>query len=497
MKKLLFFFVVVSFPIFAFGQPKVRVSECFELTGVAFRLSGYDVFVHSEPENYVADMDAWFSKYKEHDLVKFIKKAIGSRRVLELNMIMDMAADIEVTSRGIVYTDKWITNYASEDYGQREAELSKAELKEYLRLLNKFYKETKFHKFYTEHREFYDSAEARLQVWVDQIDTAWFRQFFGQPFEMANIWVVPSNGRHNFALDRKDKNGKSYHNCAIGCSATDASGFPQFSYRSFMTLIHEICHNYNNPACDLHKDLFNGICDTLYTYVGDDLRKNYYGGQDNILYEGFNRLCEYTYYKEHNTLSLEEWERRGRWEEEIGFLWLHELIDYAQAYQLNRDKYRTYAEFVPEIVDFLRQVAADMEDYYLPKRALFDARVVSSFPANGSVVDTNITKIVIVFSRPMQNAYGLRDVENENVLSLPMKEDLYDVAYWEWMKDTTQPEPDYDAFEHSAYWENEYTFVILLAEPLKSKSKYGVRLRNMPDKLLWHPVNYELIFETK
>ena len=101
MKKLLFFFVVVLFPIFTFGQPKVRVSECFELTGVAFRLSGYDVFVHSEPENYVADMDAWFSKYKEHELVKFIKKTIGAKHVLEFNFITDMAADIEITPKGL------------------------------------------------------------------------------------------------------------------------------------------------------------------------------------------------------------------------------------------------------------------------------------------------------------------------------------------------------------------------------------------------------------
>ena len=491
MKKLLFFFVVVMFPIAAFGQPKVRVSECFELTGVAFRLSGYDVFVHSEPENYVADMDAWFSKYKEHELVKFIKKTIGAKHVLEFNFITDMAADIEITPKGIVYTDKWITNYASEDYGQREAEWSKVELKEYLRLLNKFYKETKFHKFYTEHREFYDSAEARLQVWVDQIDTAWFRQFFGQPFEMANIWVVPSNGRHNFALDRKDKNGKSYHNCAIGCSATDALGFPQIGYRSFMTLIHEICHNYNNPACDLHKDLFNGICDTLYTYVGKNLKKNYYGGQDNILYEGLNRLCEYTYYKEHNTLSLEEWERRVCWEERIGFLWLHELIDYAQAYQLNRDKYRTYAEFVPEIVGFLRQVAADMEDYYLPKRALFDTRVVSTFPANGSVVDTNITKIVIVFSRPMQNVRAVPHVDGDGILSLPLKDCRYMNEKGEW-------EIDYESTE-CPYWENQYTYELPLKESLKSKSKYGFRIDQFfADKKYWlGSIPFELIFETK
>ena len=525
MKRFLFFLVMAAWCCQGvFAQPKARVSECFELTGVAFRLSGYDVFVHSEPQNYVADMDAWFSKYSNHDLVKFIKKCIGSRTMLEFNMITDMAADIEITPKGIVYTEKWITNYASESYGQRKAEWSKAELKEYLRLLNKFYRETKFHQFYTAHRQFYDSAESRLQVLVDQIDTAWFMDFFGQPFEMANIWVVPSNGRHNFALDRHDKDGKSYHNCAIGCSSTDAAGFPLFDHRIFKILIHEICHNYNNPACDLYKDLFRGICDTLYSYVGEDLEKNYYGGQNNILYEGLNRLCEYTYYREHHTFLCEvpetssqwsaaqwlplskeayyegmAWERRVRWEEEKGFLWLHELIDFGQAYRLNRDKYHTYAEFVPEIVGFLRQVATDMESYYLPKRAMFYPQVVSTFPANGSVVDTNITKVVVVFSMPMQEAQGFKRVEKDSVLFLPLKPDSYGKAYWEWMKDTTQPEPDYDAFEHSTYWENEYTFVILLAEPLKPKSRYGLRLtNNFPSKKYWTGCKpFDLIFETR
>lgn len=206
------------------------------------------------------------------------------------------------------------------------------------------------------------------------------------------------------------------------------------------------------------------------------------------------------YSHEYNDLFWTEiaWERRVRWEEQKGFLWLHELIDYAQAYQLNRDKYRTYAEFVPEIVGFLRQVAADMEDYYLPKRALFDTRVVSTFPANGSVVDTNITKIVVVFSRPMQNAGGMESVKEDGILSIPLKTDSSVIAYLEWLKDTTQPEPDYEKYEKVRYWENPNTYVILLAEPLKPKSKYGIVFKYFADRQFFLGVNpYELIFETK
>ena len=132
-------------------------------------------------------------------------------------------------------------------------------MKEYVSLLDKFYKETRFHSFFVNHSDFYSKVEANANVIVSQIDTAWFMDFFGQRFDMSNIWIVPLMGPHNFMDRRVDKSGKIYRNCALGTTRTDSLGYPTFDSRHLRTLIHEVCHNYNNPICEKYEDDFRQV----------------------------------------------------------------------------------------------------------------------------------------------------------------------------------------------------------------------------------------------
>ncbi|MCR4825655.1 MAG: DUF4932 domain-containing protein, partial [Bacteroidales bacterium] len=58
------------------AQPKGHVDERFELTSVVFRLTEDVAFVHSTPANYIADIDDYFSPYKNHELIEFVKKTM-------------------------------------------------------------------------------------------------------------------------------------------------------------------------------------------------------------------------------------------------------------------------------------------------------------------------------------------------------------------------------------------------------------------------------------
>ena len=49
-----------------FAQMKGHVDERFELTSIVFRLTEDEAFVHSTPANYIADIDDYFSPYKNH-----------------------------------------------------------------------------------------------------------------------------------------------------------------------------------------------------------------------------------------------------------------------------------------------------------------------------------------------------------------------------------------------------------------------------------------------
>lgn len=454
----------------------VHVDERFELTSIAFRLTGEPVFAQKQPEAYVIEINNYFEKYKNHELVIFIEKQISTKQAFHFNLITDLAADIQILSDTIVISNKWITYFELNDTCRNQEDWTQAELYEYLRLLNKFYHDTYFHSFYKAHQDFYNLIEKEFQDIVNQINTAWFVDFFGKPFEMENIWLVPANGKHNFSLQRRDNNGKVYNNCAIGCSDVDSTGIPVFDHESLRILIHEICHNYVNPICDAYKEVFASICDTLYFHVEYMLKTSYYDDVDNVLYEGVNRMCEFAYYSDQNIFSQEDLLQLIILEERKGFIWLEESLKLMNVFLRRHDKSQFFSDFMPVVKGFYHQVAADMIDYYLPKFKLRYPRVVATIPAKNAVVDTTISEIVIIFSQPMFTGFFWPSefTNIDGVVSIP---------------------GDFDRI----MWRDPYTYVVPLQKPLNPHTKYGYNVSSyFPNAKHFLSVDpYDLIFETK
>lgn len=476
--KKIIVFATILFGSQAFGQTYIGVDERFELVNIAFRLTGKNVFVYTDPANYMANIDNYFSKYKNHELIKFLRQRYEPMSMIEIGTATNLAADIEITSKGIVVTNQWIPFVKYEEYGvdKHDWDWSEAEFKACVKLLNKFYKDTKFHQFFLSNRSFYASIEKEFQKLVDQIDTAWFQDVFSKPYEMDNIWLVPSNGVHNFATLRKDAAGNSYNNCEIGCPLTNAAGEVIFSEGTFRTLIHEICHNYTSPICQQNEAFFKEICDTLYnTKVGKILHANHYGAPSAITYESINILCEFYYYQTHNTFDSVELDRRIHNDETKGFIWLEEMLRLMDVFASNRDVYPDFQSFVPQLHGFLSEVANNMDKYYWPKYQLLFPRVVATYPANGAVVDTNVSNLYFFFSQPMYTGmYFYEGPPNQS--------------------DVTRIPIDFDNIS----WEDAYTYKIPISEPLNPKTKYGVRMSRAIDNTYhYQTIPYDLIFETK
>ena len=461
----------------SFCQPSAHVDERFELTSIAFKLTGEGVFQHTEPAQYVKDIDDYFSKYKDHELVSFIKSHIikyDPKYGFGFSIVSGLAADVEITPKGIVYTQKWNLAY-DPDKNDPQYCLTHEELKEYLRLLNKFYKDTKFHVFYVQHLDFYHVAEKNLQEMISQIDTAWFADFYGKPFRLDNIWLVPANGEHNFAVMRYNDAGEQFSNIALGCTSTDSLGNIIFDLNDFGVLLHEICHNYTNPIFWPLDSDFQSVCDSIfqYEYVKKTLTKNAYGHSHSIIIEGVNRLCELYYYKQHNTFESDEMPMRIKREEYTGFIWFGEMLEFMDNFSANRNLYPHFDSFVPQLKGFLQQVATNMDSYYIPK--MRRPMVISTFPANGTVVDTTISEVVLVFSESMFTGLVWTHYPEDSI--------------------GVQPLPvDFD----NLYWRDDHTYVIPLQEPLKRYTTYGFSLSpNVTNVFRYRVTPYDLIFETK
>lgn len=474
LRSLLAFFLCTTV-LYVQSQSVAHVDERFELTSIVFRLTGEEIFQHTDPIQYVADIDNYFSKYEDHELVKFIRNhIITSEHNFGFSIVSGLAADVEITPKGIVYTKKWNLAY-DPDKNDPQYCLTHEELKEYLRLLNKFYKDTKFHSFYEQHHDFYHVAEMNMQEWVNQIDTAWFSDFFGKPFRMDNIWLVPANGEHNFSITRYSADGVQFNNIALGCTATDSIGYPTFDIYDFNVLIHEICHNYTQPILWPFVNEFQSVCDSLfeYEYVKSNLQRWGYGTSSAILVEGLNRLCELYYYKQHNIFEKDEMLIRIKREEYTGFIWFAEMFEFAAAFFPNRNAYAHFDDFLPQLKGFLQQVAANMDSYYIPK--VRRPMVISTFPANGTVVDTTLSEVVIVFSESMFTGLHWTNYPQDSAGVHPLPVDFDNLN-----------------------WRDERTYVIPLYEPLKPHTAYGFSLTpNLTNIYRYRATPYNLIFETK
>lgn len=474
IKPLCIFFVALLFANVALAQPKGNIDERFELTSIVFRLTDDVAFVHSNPEKYIADIDNYFIKYKNHELITFIKKTMYSKSILDISLPMYFAADVQITPKGIVWTDEWTTTFELYDTLPDSKIWNKKEMNEYLRLLNKFYKDSKFHQFYLAHESFYETVEIAFSSIVSKIDTTWFFNFFGSPFELDNIWLVPANGNFNFSIYRIDRNGKGHHNCAISTVMEDSSGNPYFPDRTFKTLIHEICHNYNNPICKRHEAEFQSVCDTLYTFVNEILIKEYYGNPRAIMYEGFNILCEFAYYKSHQIFCDSILHEMALSHIYKGFFWFEDMQRYLDVFFQNREQFKTFEHFFPSLKLFLNRTVDLMEHYYCPKYDLIRPRVVATYPGYNGVVDTTLKFIMIQFSKPMQKVDVRSIVDDPEVTPLPYK-------------------------GGRTYWVNDYLYVVSWSENLKPNTKYGFRVNDFfADAVDYYgSIPYDLIFETK
>lgn len=454
------------------AQSLGHVDERFELTSIVFRLTDDVAFVHSNPDAYIKDIDDYFSKYKEHELIEYVKKTMYSKSILDISLPASFASDIKITPKGIVWDDEWLKTFDPYDTLLTNRIWTQAELKEYLRLLNKFYKDTRFHQFFVNHKDFYKSIEDSFISIEESIDTAWFNNFFGTSFNMENIWIVPTNGDFNFAVLKKDHYGNNHNNCAVSCVKTDTLGNPYLHESIFNTLIHEICHNYTNPICERHEAEFQAVCDTLYTYVSKPLIREYYGGSLSIIHEGFNRLCEFAYFKSHHLWSDELLHEKSIGNIHRGFFWFEDMQRFLDVFFQNRDKFKTFEGFLPELKAFLERSTELMPHYYCPKYDLIRPQVVATYPAYNAVVDTNLKSITIQFSKPMQRIDARDIVDDKNISPLP---------------------------KGRTYWENDYTYVVSWSGNLKAHTKYGFRVDHWFADSIDHygSIPYDLIFETK
>lgn len=444
MKKILCLFIgMLSCTNICLAQIHVTADERVELTTIVARLTGMSGFVNNDVAAYAADIDAYFGKYREHELIQYLQQLRRDYH-LAYNAMAGSAMRIEIDKNGISLHEKTtLSEVADNDKRWTEETFAK-----YITLLDKFYKETNFHCFYEAHSDIYAVAEKQMNDILGSVNTAWFKSFYGKDFLAPTVYVALGNGRSNYIVN--DFDAPAEYAIMIGCGG-DQNGMPQFNSSSLDSILHEICHYYTHPLFLRYWEQMEQSANMIYLHVWEQMLRIAYGDAYTMTEEWLNNLFKIMYFKENSTpdnnavLSTYS-------DMEQGYIWMERAVNFMDNFYANRDYYKDINSFMPMIVEFFKNTANDFEkiEFEYENRNPY---VVSIFPSLENIYDfiEAGNEVRITFSEPMStHCYSYTKIANTNYTLLPVE---------------------------SASWENQYTFVLKIAPSYLEKGKeYGVQL---------------------
>jgi len=118
---------------------------------------------------------------------------------------------------------------------------------------------------------------------------------------------------------------------------------------------HEFAHSFVNPAVDKHYDTLFKRYKTLYEPVSDKMSKMAYNNWNIMLKETLIRAFEAYHLKE--TFGEQEAIKRITNDKELDFYFVDKIYNaYLNEYLPNRDKYKRFEDFLPEIAKILENI---------------------------------------------------------------------------------------------------------------------------------------------
>jgi len=426
MKRVHLLLVLCISSSLSFSQIKSHVDERFELTSIVFRLAGYEEYVNNQVTNYISAIDTYFAPYKEHSLIQYVKE-IRERDEVAYDAISSMAFQLDIKANQIrlhPQTDK-------NAFLHSEPRWTEETLNKFIKLLNIFYKDTKFKTFYNQHLDLYATTEKRFDELLQTIHEEWFYSFFGEPLENPAIYLSLCNGRSNYALNAYRKNDFSNYGIIIGCSRVDEEGVPNFilaysedskpfyDTSKIRVIIHELSHHFSNPIVAKYEQEMNIAAEKMFPHVREQLAKYAYGNAESILYEGLNELFVNLYFQEHNisnSYNISDNEYRG-------FVWMRRAMRFMNNFYKNRMVYPYIADFMPQLVSFINTSGNQIEQIMDEHIHAFPY-VVNVFPGINTTVSTDVKEIRVDFSHAMWGSYGFFGTK-QGYFNMPQKKESY------------------------------------------------------------------------
>lgn len=421
MKKSFFLlFVLIMTSSICFGQFRSKVEERFELTSIAFMLAGAPEYNQCGIRSYERDIRDWFGKYETDKSIEFMRK-LNREHAIGHNAISSVAARLQIKDGIVALHPDYTLAYICKEVDTRWTEPL---LAEYIAMLNRFYKKSRFAAFYSDHGELYRVAQERMDSLLGTEATDWFERFYGEALteKVPNTYISLVNGSSNYSLG----NG----GVLIGLY-DDESGLPNPNSYTLAPLLHEWGHHFTAPIIRKYWPQMEKAAERIAPSVEPAMNRIGYSGAWTMTVEWLNNLFANMYFKEHDPEFAAS---KTAMYMHLGFIWMDRSYDFMDHFYADRERYPHIEDFMPQIVAFFDYVAEQFDIIYRDFKAS-NPVITNIYPAPGSDI-TGFDRIEITFSHRMNGSWGVQrtGTGDERV------EYLFDVMFdeIEWSEDGTR-----------------------------------------------------------
>ena len=267
---------------------KPAVDKRVELLSIVFRLAEKQEYSNTNFNLYVNRIERYFEKYKNHELIQFTKSIIYEH--------------------GIAYDGPmWLAVHLDENLKlltgvknvwQLDPRWTKENVEKFVSLLQKFYKDTEFDKFFKDNADLYVEAVKRFTPIYEQVDLNWCFSFFGkEPKEKFLIKIGMGVWGNCYGVYLDDTNGGRKVYAVMGIRMFDNAGVPEFSKIYDLPLvIHEFCHPFVDNLTAKNKELFRESGEKM----SSDAINDAYTSWEEVLDETLVHASMIKYMKEHD-----------------------------------------------------------------------------------------------------------------------------------------------------------------------------------------------------
>lgn len=326
---------------------KVELSETVELMGILSRTAGLREYNMDLAGQYTQDTEAWFAPYKGHPVIAYYQ-GLHNNNSISYDAVMSMAVHLEIVKGEVKFVG---------DKTDLEKRWSNVNIEDFMVRINQFYTDTRFHKFFTEHRAFYDEAlktyEANVMTYFHQ---DWYPKFYGtEPTEKFRVVIGFTNGGGNYGTNRHlpGQAKEVFAICGYYIDPKTGKAFQNGAELS-STLIHEFNHSFVNPLLENEANniLMMPIGQKLHKLSALSMERQAYTNWQTVINESIVRAAVIVY-------MMEQGYTNKQIQDELisqlcrDFSWMPELVTALRHYASHRNQYKTLHDFYPEITNAL------------------------------------------------------------------------------------------------------------------------------------------------